>query len=149
MVIPIYIQIFIMGLKSIQIFIEVLKFEFIQISIKEAIKFMFIQISIMVAIVFIQISIRVFIQISIRVFIQIFTRVLKFVQTFTMVFEIIQIFIREVIRFKSMFDRISITFNIKALFLIVLFLLKNMKVIGIANTRVSTKLIKLIKEEYK
>ena len=137
---------------STQIFIEVLKFEFIQISmvlefgfilisIKEVIKFRFIQISIMVVIVFIQISIRVFIQI--------FIKVPKFIQTFIMVFEIIQIFIREVIRAMPMFDRISITFNIKALFLIVLFLLKDMKVIGIANIRVSTKLIKLIKEEYK
>ena len=123
-------------LKSTQIFIMVIKS--VQISTMEAIKFRFIQIFIK-AIVFIQISIMEFIQIFIKVpeFIQIFIEVLKF----------IQIFIREVIKVMLTFNQISITFDIKALFPIMgLFLLKDMKVIGIISTRVS---IKLIMEEYK
>ena len=67
-----------------------------------------------------------------------------------MVFEIIQIFIKEVVKVKSMFDQISTTFNIKDPSpIMVLFLLKDKMVIGITNTEASTILIKFIKVEYK
>ena len=58
---------------------------------------------------------------------------------------IIQIFIREVIKVKLMFNQISITFDIKDLSPMALFQLKDMMVISITGIRAS---IKLIGEEY-